>query len=105
MIKKCATCGYEYDVRTRRGKPGRLIDCEDCAEEPVQQYTGVPIYTHKTGGELQINKDPAITKYIKESTNSYTRESNYNDVIKSGPVKTEGGCLVTVKDANAKGKS
>lgn len=105
MIRECATCGCEYDTRERQGKPGRLVDCEDCAEETVDRYTGNMIYTHKTAGEIQINKDPEITKYIKGVTDTYTNESTYDRAIRGGPNKTEGGCITTVKDGNAKGKA
>lgn len=29
----CETCGNEYNIEERRGKPGKLTQCENCAPE------------------------------------------------------------------------
>lgn len=29
----CETCGAEYNLEERRGKPGKLTQCEDCSKE------------------------------------------------------------------------
>ncbi|MFA5584161.1 MAG: hypothetical protein WDA09_08095 [Bacteriovoracaceae bacterium] len=32
QLSQCAVCGAEYDVEERRGRPGKITVCEDCAE-------------------------------------------------------------------------
>lgn len=105
MIRLCKVCEAEYNIKERIGKPGLSTVCEDCAEEDVDKFTGVMIYTHKTGPSIQINKDPRVTKYILDATKLKNKGSNLGNNLKvSGPSKTEGGCLTTVGNSNAKGK-
>lgn len=106
MIRECKLCGTEYDDRERRGQPGLIIHCEDCAEETETKLTGVMIYTHKTGPSIQINSDPALTSYLINSTKLKTKGSNLGDNLKvSGQNHGEGRCRVTVGNSNAKGRS
>lgn len=106
MIRTCKICEIEYDDRQRKNKPGLITHCPDCAEEEVDKYTGVMIYTHKTCASIQVNKNPELTKYIIESTKLKNKGSNLGSNLKiSGPNKLSGSCITTVSDSNAKGKS
>lgn len=105
MLNECQACGMEYDKKSRVGKPGLLIHCNDCAEEVEDKLTGVMIYTHKTGASIQINRDPSLTAYIINSTKLKNKGSNLGNNLKvSGINKGSGRCLSTVKGSNAKGK-
>lgn len=105
MIRECKVCGFDYDDRSRKGKPGLIIHCNDCAEEDETRFTGVMIYTHKTGPSIQINKDPELTNYIINSTKLKNKGSNLGNNLKvSGRNHGEGRCLTTVSNSNAKGK-
>lgn len=108
-MANCATCGCDYNIAERRGKPGRIIDCEACYEEAgdVQPYTGVIIYGHKAGATLQINADPALTEYIKASTALRNKGSNLGNNLKvsaSRKTKGEGGCIVPADVPDYKGR-
>jgi len=35
QLSQCAVCGAEYDMEERRGRPGKITVCEDCAEIDV----------------------------------------------------------------------
>ena len=52
-LRTCRVCGEDYDVKTRLSKPGRLTNCNDCADEPEEKYHGnwVPAGT-STGSNL-----------------------------------------------------
>lgn len=100
----CSRCGDEYDKESRIDKPGRITECNLCAEETAIKYTGVMIYGHKTGCQIQINADPALTKYIINSTKLRNKGSNLGNNLKvSGKVKTINACLY-LADENKKGK-
>lgn len=104
-MRECKHCGVEYDPRTRRGQPGLVTECLDCADESVERYTGNMIYDHKTGGTIQINKDSRITEYINKSTQKHTYGSNMKYAGRGSFPKSNGGCLKTAGEkANAKGK-
>lgn len=60
----CAECGAEFEPQNRKGKPGKFTHCEDCAVETTQKFSGNQIFSDKTAPEIQINTDPALTKYI-----------------------------------------
>lgn len=64
----CSKCGDEYEIQDRRGKPGKVTECQDCAEEVAVKYTGVNVYDHKTSATIQINANPELTKYILAAT-------------------------------------
>lgn len=106
MIRECEICEMEYDDATRRGKPGKITQCKECAEEEVEMYTGNMIYDHKTGASIQVNADPSITRYITDATRLRNKGSNLGNNLKvSRPRPTTGGVVVTVGGSNAKGKS
>ncbi len=112
MTKTCECCGIEYDINLRRGKKGKITVCEDCADEAgdVIQYTGVPIYGHKTASELQINKNPLLTEYLINATKLKNKGSNMTNNIANCTKyknlnKTEGACLHTVDAVDYKNKN
>lgn len=106
MIRQCKICEDFYDDQERRGQPGLIIHCADCAEETETPLTGVMIYTHKTGPSIQINRDPALTRYLIESTKLKNKGSNLGNNLKvSGKNHGEGRCVTTVAGANAKGRA
>lgn len=104
-MRSCVKCNSEYDESERRGKPGKLSECNDCAEEIAVKLTGNVIYDHKTGASLQINTDPGLTAYITNATKLRNKGSNLGNNLKvSYNPKGEGRCITTVDAANAKGK-
>jgi hypothetical protein len=104
-MKLCIKCNQEYDVNERKGKPGRITECEDCAEEFATKFTGNMIYDHKTGCSIQINSDPGLTMYLIKSTALRNKGSNLGNNLKvSFNPRGEGRCITTVGASNAKGK-
>lgn len=104
-MRSCINCGMEYSVESRKGKPGRITQCNECAEDNAIKYTGNMIYDHKTGCSIQINSDPGLTSYIINATKLRNKGSNLGNNLKiSYQTKGEGRCLTTVGAANAKGK-
>lgn len=104
-MQVCIKCGDEYDRNTRKGKPGKVSECDACAEESVVKLTGNMIYDHKTGCSIQINSDPGLTAYISKATALRNKGSNLGNNLKvSYATKGEGRCLSTVGAANAKGR-
>lgn len=104
-IKECEVCGSEYEVASRRNKPGKVTTCNDCAEDSAIRYTGNMIYDHKTGCSIQINSDPNLTKYISKATELQNKGSNLGNNLKvSYNTKGEGRCISTVASSNAKGR-
>lgn len=99
---ECIECGELYsDKRAALG----FDTCLDCAEEHTQPYTGVMIYTHKTGASIQINTDPNLTKYMINATKLRNKGSNLGENLKvSGKTQGVGRCLIAVQSSNAKGK-
>ncbi|HXH32088.1 MAG TPA: hypothetical protein VNJ01_14890 [Bacteriovoracaceae bacterium] len=53
----CESCGGAYNVEERKGMPGKLTECEACAEETVSKMEGKMIFSHKTGATIEIKKD------------------------------------------------
>ena len=105
MIRVCIHCENEYDDATRKGKPGRITECNDCSDEHAVKLTGNMIYDHKTGAALQINADPSLTQYIIKSTKLQNKGSNLGNNLKvSYQTKGEGRCVTTVGASNAKGR-
>lgn len=105
----CKSCGSEYVLADRRGKPGKLTDCQECADAAgdVDRFTGNMIYSHKTSAEIQINVNPALTRYINQATKLVNKGSNLGNNLKaSGNMKnrTSGGCLVTADGFDYKNK-
>lgn len=63
------------------------------------------VYTHKTGGQIQINSNPELTEYILSSTKLRNKGSNLGNNLKVPFVGNKGGQLrASVEDSNAKGK-
>ncbi|HXH75751.1 MAG TPA: hypothetical protein VNJ08_12330 [Bacteriovoracaceae bacterium] len=56
-LAKCETCGAEYNLEDRKGMPGKLTDCETCANETESKVEGKMIFSHKTGSTIEILKD------------------------------------------------
>lgn len=106
----CAGCETEYDRDSRKGQPGKLTVCEDCAESEgdVEQFTGAMIYGHKCGAQLQINADPKLTSYILNATKLKNKGSNLGNNLKVSShmnTRTTGACVVTVDATDYKGKN
>lgn len=102
----CTVCGDEYSAKSRRGKPGRVTECNDCACDDTVRYTGNMIYDHKTGCSVQINSDPGLTQYIIKATKLLNKGSNLGNNLKvSYKTKGEGRCMTTVSGVNAKGRA
>lgn len=53
----CETCGTEYNLEARKGQPGKVTQCEFCAEETESKMEGTMIFSHKTGATIEIKKD------------------------------------------------
>ena len=108
MIKICKICHEEYDDQERKGKPGKVTECQDCTENDIEKYSGNMIYSHKTGSSIQINKSKELTNYINNVTKLKNKGSNmhHNTVASSKKHnKTHGECLVVCDSFSFKGKS
>lgn len=57
QLALCETCGVEYNLEERKGRPGRLTECESCATETESKVEGTMIFSHKTGATIEIKKD------------------------------------------------
>lgn len=53
----CKTCKQEYNLEARKGEPGKLTQCENCAIETETKFEGKMIFSHKTGATIEIKKD------------------------------------------------
>lgn len=96
MNMSCIKCDFEYLISDRKNKPGKLTECNDCADEPAVKLTGNMIYEHKTGCTIQINSDPGLTSYISNSTKLRNKGSNLNNNLKVSYKTTgEGRCHTT----------
>jgi hypothetical protein len=104
-MRICSKCEAEYNESERKNKPGKITECNECAEESAVKYTGNMIYDHKTGCSVQINTDPGLTAYITNATKLQNKGSNLGNNLKvSYNTKGEGRCLTTVGASNAKGR-
>lgn len=104
-MRLCTVCGMEYHEKSRYGKPGRITECDDCAQDDAVKFTGNMIYDHKTGCSIQINSDPGLTMYIINATKLRSKTSNLGNNAKvSYKTKGDGRCLLTVSASNAKGR-
>lgn len=56
-IVKCESCGQDYNMEERKGMPGKITQCENCAEETESKVEGKMIFSHKTGATIEIKKD------------------------------------------------
>jgi len=52
-LRKCDSCGEDYDVAARWGQPGKVTVCENCMDESEEKYHGnwVPVGA-STGSNL-----------------------------------------------------
>jgi hypothetical protein len=103
----CSKCGDDYDKESRVGKPGKVTECELCAEEVAVKYTGNVIFDHKTAACIQINKDPALTAYINAATKLQCKGRNLGNNLKvnSTMAKSYGACHSTAGEkTNVKGR-
>lgn len=57
ILAICETCGNEYNQEARKGMPGKITQCENCAEETENKMEGKMIFSHKTGATIEIKKD------------------------------------------------
>lgn len=57
VLARCETCGSEYNMEERKGQPGKITQCENCAEETESKMEGTMIFSHKTGATIEIKKD------------------------------------------------
>lgn len=56
-IVKCETCDQDYNLEERKGMPGKITQCENCAVETESKMEGKMIFSHKTGATIEIKKD------------------------------------------------
>lgn len=57
ILSFCEVCGVEYNQEERKGRPGKITVCENCAEETETKMEGTMIFSHKTGSTIEIKKD------------------------------------------------
>lgn len=57
VLARCETCGNEYNLEERKGMPGKITQCENCAVETENKVEGKMIFSHKTGATIEIKKD------------------------------------------------
>lgn len=100
----CVHCDIEFDPKEKARcaknlgvSVGKINECLDCAEEEPERYTGVMVYGHKTGGEIQINTDPKVTAYMKSAGGAKHARSLGKTSLYNMP-KTKGGVKKTLKD-------
>lgn len=53
----CEKCQQEFNQEERKGQPGKITQCENCAEETESMVEGTMIFSHKTGATIEIKKD------------------------------------------------
>jgi formylmethanofuran dehydrogenase subunit E len=61
-IVKCSECGDDFYKSERAGLPGKLSHCPSCAEEIVERYRGVNIFSHKTCPDIEIKQGDKLIK-------------------------------------------
>lgn len=69
----CESCGIEFNQEERKGMPGKLTQCEHCAEETESKAEGKMIFSHKTGATIEIKKDGEL-KYEADTFNYKNKE-------------------------------
>lgn len=72
QIAKCETCGLDYNLEERKGMPGKLTQCENCAVETENKMEGKMIFSHKTGATIEIKKDGEL----KHEADSFDYKNN-----------------------------
>lgn len=58
----CKACGDSYFKSERIGKPGKISHCPSCAEETIEKYRGVTIFSHKTCPDIEIKQGDRLIK-------------------------------------------
>lgn len=56
-LARCEKCGQEYNREERKGQPGKITECENCAHETENKMEGTMVFSHKTGATIEIKKD------------------------------------------------
>lgn len=92
--KHCTCIECESEFEFKYNKPGKKGLCPDCSVEDTTRYTGNMIYDHKTGADIQINSDPALTEYITQSTKLRNKGSNLGNNLKVNSAKSRSSGLV-----------
>jgi hypothetical protein len=62
-LVNCESCGAEYNLEERKGMPGKITECENCAEEVENKAEGKMIFSHKTGATIEIKKEAQTFNY------------------------------------------
>lgn len=88
----CVICEGEFTPK--KNKPGKINECEDCAHEQADRYTGNMIYDHKAGCSIQINSDPRLTNYIINATKLRNKGSNLGNNLKVDSSMSKSSGLV-----------
>ena len=57
VMVRCETCSNDYNLEERKGMPGKITQCENCAVETENKVEGKMIFSHKTGATIEIKKD------------------------------------------------
>lgn len=57
VLAICELCKQEYNIEARKGEPGKVTQCENCATETESKFEGKMIFSHKTGATIEIKKD------------------------------------------------
>lgn len=103
-MRICVHCEIEFDLQEKLKRArnlgisaGRVNECLECVSEEPERYTGVMVYGHKTGGEIQINKDPTITQYMKNAGGARQARSLGKTSQYDSP-KTNNGVKKVLKD-------
>lgn len=68
--KACRDCGEEFSWY--KGKPGFIDQCRDCGEryegtQDIVPLGGNMIYTHKTGGYIEVKPMDQAKKFAQKS--------------------------------------
>lgn len=57
QLALCEACGMEYNLEARKGMPGKINECENCAHETETLMEGRMVFSHKTGATIEIKQD------------------------------------------------
>jgi hypothetical protein len=57
LVVNCQSCGIEFNQEERKGLPGKLTQCEQCAEETEVLMEGTMVFSHKTGATIEIKQN------------------------------------------------
>jgi hypothetical protein len=56
-LRRCEKCDQDFNLEDRKGRPGKLTECDNCATETESKMEGTMIFSHKTGATIEIKKD------------------------------------------------